>query len=271
MKCPYCGSLNVDQAKSCHRCNRRFLSADREPEKKPVAAPEPTDKREPVRKIAIDPMANAKSMADKIANQLKFDYSTSKRGEDTRVREGLERLLTFIRESGGSTRLLLQEVAEMIYRTFVISQVAIGLRDSKSGIFRYEVMAGMRKEAEKALKNTTYAQDEFFDTSVWKGISISKFTKIYLAEYQPFQNDEEATYNRPMLLKHERKTMNECHEADYLDVLMYGKNRELVGWIEISGTREGKLPDATTIKWIELVGSITALAVQYDRSLRMRA
>jgi hypothetical protein len=50
-------------------------------------------------------------------------------------------------------------------------------------------------------------------------------------------------------------------EADYIDTWIQGVNGRLLGWIEISGTRTGKLPDILTIKLIEVIASIIGVAL----------
>jgi len=70
-----------------------------------------------------------------------------------------------------------------------------------------------------------------------------------------------------------RKSITESLEGDYLDVLVFGKKGEIAGWLEISGTRTGELPDIQTIRWMELISKIigTAIILQNERSASGRS
>ena len=70
------------------------------------------------------------------------------------------------------------------------------------------------------------------------------------------------------MLKQTRKELDDTIEGDYLDILVFDGKNEVCGYIEISGTKEGKLPDAKTIKWLEVTGSIIGFAIQIDRTTR---
>jgi hypothetical protein len=73
-------------------------------------------------------------------------------------------------------------------------------------------------------------------------------------------------FNRPGLLTATRSTDSDSLEGDYIDVKILGVNDDLLGWIEISGTRTMKLPDATTLRWVEAIGSIIAAAITVRES-----
>ena len=63
------------------------------------------------------------------------------------------------------------------------------------------------------------------------------------------------------MMRSKRKTSEDSIEGDYLDVLVYGPKDEILGWIEVSGTWDGKLPDAQTIRSLEVVSSVLSLAI----------
>lgn len=157
---------------------------------------------------------------------------------------------------------LLNEAADFIWRQFGIDNVAIGLRDPKDGLYRYKAMVGFRPDAIEAHKKIVYKKEEFFENGKYHGVTISKYTRMYLAEDNlPDDVLERGAYNRPGLLKMRRTDSTDSLEGDYIDMGIYSKGDELVGWIEISGTRTLKLPDVTTIRWVEVIASIIGVAV----------
>ena len=63
-----------------------------------------------------------------------------------------------------------------------------------------------------------------------------------------------------------RHSPEDCLEADYIDVHIFGGKDDLVGWIEASGTLTGKLPDVNAIRWMEMIASILGVALSHRQS-----
>jgi hypothetical protein len=205
---------------------------------------------------------------ESIARQLKRDYSFAIKDQTARALNGIQSICAHLEHKELDIHAFLNEAANMISRVFAIREIAIGLKSSGNGLFRYEVIVGSREDAEKALRRLVYTLDDFGENSRYKGRRISKYSVLFLAEDSPYSDGEKDSYSRQILLGSKRKSMTESLEEDYLDVYMYGIGDELLGWIEISGTRTGNLPDATTIKWIELISKIIGTALSYANSRR---
>lgn len=155
---------------------------------------------------------------------------------------------------------MLNEAAEFIRRQFGIDNVAIGLKDP-DGLYRYKAMAGFRADAVEAHKRIAYRKDQFFEDGEFHGVLISKYSRIYLDEDNVLSEQERSAFNRPALLRMERRNPTDSLEGDYIDTGIYRHDDELLGWIEISGTRTMKLPDVTTIRWVEVIASVIATAL----------
>ena len=177
--------------------------------------------------------------------------------------DGVQELLSFFRKPQLDIDALLQESANQIAKHLMIDGVSIGLKDSKDGLYRYKAMAGMRSDAEATLKGLEYRKEQFYNNSEYRGTDISKQTRLYLAEDNAPKDSEEKSFNRPGLLAAKRMSDTESLEGDYLDVMILGPFDDMLGWIEISGTRTRQLPDATSIRWVELIASIIGAAVTY--------
>lgn len=162
---------------------------------------------------------------------------------------------------------ILQETANTIATKLFINEVTIGLKDPDDGLYKYVVMHGLEDSEWEAHKTLSYTREQFDSQEVYKFKEISKHTRLYLAEDNPYGAGEDATYSKELMLKSSRKSIEDAIEGDYLDTMIYGKNDELLGWIEYSGMNNGKFPDGQTIKCIELVVSGIAIVL----SLRRRA
>jgi len=194
---------------------------------------------------------------EEAARKLKLAYHYPQEDQTARTLDSIQSLLSVMSKDHGSTAVL-KEAAGLISKHLRIREVAIGLRNP-DGMYRFEVFVGYRPEAEAANRKLVYRVQDFGDSSVYKGESISRLTRAYFAEDDPYVKSEEDTYNRPMLLKGKRLADDETVEGDYFSTIISSPNGDLLGWIEIGGTTAGRLPEASAIKWIELVASILGL------------
>jgi hypothetical protein len=196
-----------------------------------------------------------------IPDKLKFDYIHGALEPVYRSLEGIQSLLRHLRGSKVEIDALLQEAANLISRQYGIAEVAIGLRDPKDGLYRYRAIAGFRNHAAAGHKALAYTKDQFYDGSEFNGSDISKYSRIYLEEDNVPTEEEKKAYNRPALFARRRPSETDSLEGDYIDVRILGEGEDLLGWIEMSGTRTMKLPDISTIRWVEVIASIIAVAL----------
>jgi len=131
------------------------------------------------------------------------------------------------------------------------------------GIYRYRVLVDCKPQIETAMRELAYTYRQVIDDTVYKGYVISKYTKIYLAEDNPWPESEKGTYELPALIGMVRKSLDDLVEGDYTNVFILGKNDENLGWIEFNGTTTRKLPDVSSLQWIEFIGQIIATAVAF--------
>ncbi|UCE81390.1 MAG: hypothetical protein JSV94_02960 [Methanobacteriota archaeon] len=163
-----------------------------------------------------------------------------------------------------SIRDFLQNAADIIRDKFWVKEITIGLRDRADGLYRYEVMSGLDEGSWEAHRQLAYTLEQFEDSELYKSAQISNLTRLFLAEDNPYGSDEERTFNRELMLQSSRRSLDETIEGDYIDVRILGRDGVLLGWIEISGTTDGKFPDVHTIKCLELLASILGVALTYS-------
>ncbi len=163
----------------------------------------------------------------------------------------------------------LQDAADAMCRNLCVHEVTIGLKDPKDSLFKYEVMAGLEPEEWEAHKKLAYTRDQFDDPNLYKYMKISKYTRLFLAEDNPYREGEDGTYSKPLMLMSSRKSIEDTIEGDYLDIYILDKENDLQGWIEISGMENGKFPEGQTIKAVELLASVIAIALTSSRPHEM--
>ncbi len=187
---------------------------------------------------------------DEILRRYKFEFVRGQVDRSARTLDAIEKILLHLRKPGLERRELLQEAADLVSKHLRIREVTIGLRNPIDGLYSYEVMTGLSEESWAAHKQLTFTNEQFFDDSTYKGRQLTKHTKLFLAESNPYAPGEEGTYSRPLMLKSTRRTVDDSVEGDYVDTIISGADDKPIGWIECSGTNAWKLPDAMTIRWI---------------------
>ncbi|MGQ9588540.1 MAG: hypothetical protein ACUVT7_09210 [Thermoplasmata archaeon] len=214
----------------------------------------------------MDPLDQKPTVVDpeEVALKMKLEYSRGVKDRTTRILEAVDELCWKLEKPDLDIDAFMREAADLISRHLAIASVAIAVRDPVDNLYRYKVVTGLEKEVAEAFKNLVYTKEQL-ENMPYPNHGISSHTKLYLSEEHPYTEGEELTYSRPALIGMKRRSATDSLEADYLCVYFYGQDGDMLGWMDISGTRLRKLPDATTIRWIELIASILGLALRLKR------
>jgi len=195
-----------------------------------------------------------------VARKIKQEYAHARKESGMRGLDSIHGLIKQLMEGEPDISEVMKSTTRTIYSQFSIREVSIALRSS-DGLYRYLAMYGLREETWAAHRKLTYTEAQLMDPNLYKGTEISHHTKLFLAEDNPYAKDEEQTRTEHLMMKSKRKTAEDSIEGDYIDIFIYGPKDEILGWIEVSGTWDGKIPDARTIRSLEIVSSILALAI----------
>ena len=240
MKCSNCGAQNFRSSGPCRMCGKPLADLNALSQGKKATG-----------YTATMPMTMS---TEEVARRFRMTYE-HERDPNMKTLEGVLELLAFIRTPELKTHDLVQRAAELMHQHFRLRWVALGVKGS-DGYFRYEAMVGFRADVAEKRRNQSFRRSDFLEDGRYKGWAISDQTKLYLEEDQPYSEDAEATFNRPMLMKSRRRAPDDSLEGDYVDVHIYGIGNDLLGWIESSGTITGKLPDVPMIRWMETIASV---------------
>ena len=178
----------------------------------------------------------------------------------------VQSLISALADQQLSMSEFLQSAADVIRDKFWVKEVTMGLRSRSDGLYRYEVMSGLSDASWEAHRQLAYTLKQFEDPELYTSAQISNLTRLFLAEDNPYGKDEESTFNRELMLQSSRKSLDETIEGDYIDVKILGKGGAILGWIEISGTTDGKFPDVHTIKCLELLASVLGIALTFSET-----
>jgi len=196
-----------------------------------------------------------------VKRKMWMDYQYASTNPANEHLDCIHEVLNKLTDPQRSVVEFLQLVAETINVKLWVKEVTIGIKSPRDGLYRYAAQAGLKDETWQEHKKLAYRFEQFIETQQYKYKQISKYTKLYLIEDNPYAQGEEGTYDRSLLLQSTRKALDDSLEGDYLDISILGKNDELLGWIEVSGLKNGKLPDTNTIKCIEMLASVVSVAL----------
>lgn len=196
-----------------------------------------------------------------VARKLKQDYALGGRDPGIRHLDSLHSLVKYLVQTNPKLDEMLRETARLIYNQFSIKEVSIAIRSNSNGLYRYVAQHGMRANVWAAHSKITYTAADLKDTSKYRPFVVSHSTNLYLAEDNPYGPEEMDTFSEHMMKQSVRKSDTDSIEGDYIDIFFYGPRDEVLGWIELSSTWDNKIPDAATIRYLELVASILGIAV----------
>lgn len=206
-------------------------------------------------------MSPASPIIHHIESLLKARYSDFSRDDNERILEGIQNFAIRAQNNVALHRLL-QDAARTVHSLFGFQEVSIGLRNQDDGKYRYEVITGYKKESEDALRRCEYTYDSFVNQREFPSLRITKVLDMNIGDDSPAVDKEKECWNRPIQLNVKRTSPDQFTESDYLDVMMYVSGSDLLGWIEVSAPRDGKMPSGQTLRGLELFSSVLSLAVQ---------
>jgi hypothetical protein len=198
---------------------------------------------------------------EEVVRKIRFDYVFAHKELSNRILDTLQKLVSEGLKPGKDLTQLLNETARMIDKHLQIRTTAIGIKDPMDGRYRYVAMSGLDDAQWQAHKVLSYALQDFFDPLRYRSSKISDLSRLFLVEDSPYNPDEMTTYNSRLSSATIRRSADDCNEGDYFDIDIKGPGGELLGWIEISGTKYGKMPDANVLRWIEMIAMVLGLVL----------
>lgn len=191
---------------------------------------------------------------------IESSYSPVPKDEQEKIIDNVITLVEMGHDSKQTLKSTLEYAARMVFKLFHFQRVSVGLRSRKDGYYRYEVIFGHGKDIEEAMRKVKYNYEDMVSNERFPYIKIGRLSELDPAEGVP---EWEKDWYMPFALAERRKSRDEFHEGDYIDVWMFSQNRELIGWFEIAGPISKKLPPRNDVRWIELIGAICASIVTH--------
>ncbi len=187
-------------------------------------------------------------------------YSTVPRNDLQKILDSILELVEFSRDRNHDLRAVLDQAARKMFRLFDFGEIAIGLKDPKDGLYRYETLFGFSKNTEAAYRQLKYTPEDMVSYDKYPFVKTGRISELDPAE--GFSEEERHLYDRPLVVGAPRASLEDFQEGDYIDVWMYDDSKRLIGWIELSRTKSGKMPSTDNLRWVEVFAEVCALIVQ---------
>ncbi len=195
-------------------------------------------------------------------NYLQTRYSTIPKNDLEKKLDSLLELAKLARDKNRNLRSVLEKAASTIFRLFDFSEIAIGLRNPKDGLYRYEILYGYTKNTEAAFKKLSYTDDDMVSYDKYPFVKTGRISELDPAEGTVVAPDRDSLlYDRPLAVDAARQSPEDFLEGDYIDVWMYDSSDKLIGWIELSRPKKGKMPSPEAVRWVEVIAELCALIV----------
>jgi hypothetical protein len=187
-------------------------------------------------------------------------YSSGSETDEEEFLGGTRAFFERIKGHGETLESTLHEAAVYIEAFSQFGEVAIGVR-GQDGMYRYSALVGFNREADAARRGIAFTSRDMKDLTMGRPIRICRISQFYLSEKKPYQPGQENTFNRPNLVGAPRQRPDEMVDGDFVEIPLIGKNKEIIGWIEVSGTMMGKLPKRAVMIQIEFFASCLSLVL----------
>ena len=196
----------------------------------------------------------------KFRQHIETTYSPIPRDDQEKLIDGLLSLTELARDKRQDIHSFLDKVAKTIFRHFAFDEIAIGTYDRKEGNYRMIVVFGYQPEVAAEYLKMRYEHEDMTSQERFPFIKIGKISELDPVEGLP--ESERKILNRPYAGSLARGAVDEFHEGDYIDVWIYGPQKNIIGWIELSKPRSGKLPSKTIVRWVEVIASMCSFAIR---------
>ncbi len=196
-------------------------------------------------------------------------YTIVPRDDEEKIADNLIGIMAAGFDKSESLKAIMEQVAKFVFRQFGFSEVAIGFKDKKEPIWRYEVALGFTKEIEAKMFRTRYDRDDMYSQERFPFIRMGKTAQLNVAEGLPINETDK--YDRPYRWTNKREAPTEFLPGDFIDVFMMDEKKEIIGWIEVSGPKGAKQPPRATVRWLELIASVCSEVVRFRNAAESHA
>ena len=156
---------------------------------------------------------------------------------------------------------LLQKIVKAVAETFGLSAVTIGIVNRDTGLYEIRAACGFEPPLDAQIRRIKYTPERM-TRDLRPEFLIGRNTYYVPAESWELDDEDLLFVRHPERSDNARRFPDEWHENDYIDFLMYERNGNLLGFLEIDEPDNHKVPDDNTLKAIEVFSDLASIAIQ---------
>lgn len=199
------------------------------------------------------PKSNGDPVDRQFRSFIESTYNPIPRDDQEKIIDGILTLVEMGHDRKQSVKSCMDFAIKMVFKFFDFHEIVVGLKSRTDDSYRYEYIFGFRKDLEANMRKLRYVYDDMVNNDKFPYIKTGRFSELNPAEGLP---ESERSWYKPYALSSTRKSPDDFHEGDYIDVWMFSKDKTLIGWFEIGNPMNGKLPTRTQLRWIELIATV---------------
>jgi hypothetical protein len=182
-------------------------------------------------------MPSADTIDPKFRTYIETAYSPIPRDQFEKI---IDNYLTLIESAGERKQPLdavLDQTCKIIFRLFGFREILIGLKSRDDFHYRYAKLFGTSQESADVYRKIKYTTEDMISQDKFPHFKTGRLSELDPVEGLP--EYEKDLFTRKFQLGESRKSQDEFHEGDYMDVWIRGTNGDLVGWIELLNPSDG--------------------------------
>ena len=156
---------------------------------------------------------------------------------------------------------LLEKIVKSVSETFGLARAHIGIKEESTGLFAVRAAYGFSPEREKEIRKVRWTMERMM-RDFKPELKIGRNAYYVPGEMATFEDEDILWVDHPERLDRARKFPDQWHEKDYIDFLLYRRDGNLLGYLEIDQPDNDKVPGDDTIKAIEIFSDLAAIAIQ---------
>ena len=156
---------------------------------------------------------------------------------------------------------ILEIIGKAATELFPIKKLVIYRTDTHTGVWMVRHLVGYDEEQAREIKEVTYTAESWKDTLKISD-KIGALTYFAPGEYVLIEDFDKSFYDGVPRSLPPRKDPDEWHPMDFIDTLLFDKNGEQLGCLEIMETTDHRKPSRNVIAQLEILASVASIAIE---------
>ncbi|HDP96363.1 MAG TPA: HAMP domain-containing histidine kinase [Euryarchaeota archaeon] len=160
---------------------------------------------------------------------------------------------------------IFKNIFESVQEIFNISEMFIARLDEKKNLFVIKALSGYPPEDLKAIKRMGFTSEQIRLQSPSR-FRVGRDSYYIRAEEWSHFNPRDPFYDHPEDLWKPRMRPDEWHEIDFFNFLLRDHHGNIVGFMELNDSEDGKLPSREEVEAIEIFAGLAGIAIETEKT-----